>query len=804
MVVLCSRCRSAKSQGATRIRREVGMLHTVPAVSAWSRAALAVRGVANEDRAVGSCFVIDAQRGLLWTCSHIVGTGVGQTRQVGAAPAPGQRIAWQYEAVVLHSTQMQHQHGVDGALMHITSRIDGQPLGAPLTHADGQPLPALPLGDDAALVLPGDEPAVVLGYPGVEQTMTPTVGIYSARTPDGGYLATDARMLLGHSGGPGLNARGEVVGWNVRQATEGVDSGIGRVACGISHLRPVSYLVSELGALQGQAAATAFGNGGAPADVRVWLTAQPGCIAAGTHLVGVLQAQQQMMQVQQQIMQAQQQMMQAQQIAMQTAQAAVQEAQQHEQGALAHSLFSARSRDDAAAQATTAESHAAALASAAGEASGAADSAQASALQAGVAASAAGDSVQQAQLAETSASAHAQAAEGAAAAMTTALEEQATRVARAKSMKSMEVQLKAAIVGMGITDVQLHFGLIINLTEFVKKSFATRDAVAEPDVMQILKAFPSSSVILVIAMPQSYAAAIMKLARSQSSELVGLGFRCCQLGEDIVPLGEDESFTKYVKQLRAVPWVVDHVAMAVKPPAATARGGPTSKQHSDDSKKGNRALGRIASFDSSSRMATIALSSNVHTASWMPRGPLVGEPMGMYMAADIVRDLGGHASAKAFIIDDDDPSAGLSAIDKKVRAGAYNFVGQLVDDLEKVWLPALTGQRDTSLKARATEMCDATRSVFKDWPRESRICKPLDLSLSESRTMLARTVSKNCDPKDPQTGVLVFASDAATKVDRLRKEGLLTWNGETELNALLDEQGFCLAFLVDVQLDNGA
>ena len=209
-------------------------------IAAWQRAVLAVKFQHNQ-RVKGSCFVIDAQRGLLWSCSHVVGQQVGQTWQVGAAPAPGQPLVWLYEARVVHSTPPQEQAGLDGALLRITRRLNGNAL-HPLTHADGQPLPALPLGDDAALRLPGDEPAILLGYPGATQVMTPTVGIYANRkthAAHGEFLLTDSTMLPGHSGGPGLNARGEVVGWNVRHAllTEQTLQGAHvPVACGINEV----------------------------------------------------------------------------------------------------------------------------------------------------------------------------------------------------------------------------------------------------------------------------------------------------------------------------------------------------------------------------------------------------------------------------------------------------------------------------------------------------------------------------------------------------------------------------------------
>ena len=51
-------------------------------VSIWQRAVLAVKSLYS-DRAVGIA-VIDADRGLLWTCSHVA-PAVGQMRQIGMA-----------------------------------------------------------------------------------------------------------------------------------------------------------------------------------------------------------------------------------------------------------------------------------------------------------------------------------------------------------------------------------------------------------------------------------------------------------------------------------------------------------------------------------------------------------------------------------------------------------------------------------------------------------------------------------------------------------------------------------------------
>ena len=242
----------------------------------------------------GTCFVIDAQRGLLWTCSHVVGQTLGSLVRIGMAPAELQPITWVYEAEVIFTTPAHSSGGLDGALLRITKRLDGSPL-QPLTHADPSVggLPALPLGDDHALTV--GEPIIIIGYPGATGgTVTPTVGIYSNRkkyTPAGQFLLTDSNMLQGHSGGPGLNQQGEVIGWNVRHAEINVYSKVHpdkfdpdrTVPCGINELRPVRLM---LDALASPAVATALGHQVLYTPIADYLTTQPGCILAGTWKFG--------------------------------------------------------------------------------------------------------------------------------------------------------------------------------------------------------------------------------------------------------------------------------------------------------------------------------------------------------------------------------------------------------------------------------------------------------------------------------------------------------------------------------------
>ena len=46
-------------------------------------------------------------------------------------------------------------------------------------------------------------------------------------------------MLSGHSGGPLLNRRGEVVGWSVRSGFDKVVNGEGYYAAGLNEVRPM-------------------------------------------------------------------------------------------------------------------------------------------------------------------------------------------------------------------------------------------------------------------------------------------------------------------------------------------------------------------------------------------------------------------------------------------------------------------------------------------------------------------------------------------------------------------------------------
>ena len=121
---------------------------------------------------------------------------------------------------------------------------------------------------------------------------------------------------------------------------------------------------------------------------------------------------------------------------------------------------------------------------------------------------------------------------------------------------------------MNVEDTALQLALLMNVTSYVQQSFATRTDL-QASGMQLASAHPSASVLLVIKMPLVLAQAIMELARARDPGLVKLGFRCCQLGEEVVPLGDETSFTKYVQELRDIPVeAAEPAAQPVLPPTS--------------------------------------------------------------------------------------------------------------------------------------------------------------------------------------------------------------------------------------------
>ena len=133
------------------------------------------------DTAGGSGFIIDSG-GLVVTNAHVV------DRNSKA------------QVVLLDA-------GYEGDVLGIDERAD---LALIQIIADGDTFPTVPLGDSSLVQL--GEQAIVIGYPLFSESVT--VGAVSARFYEDGveYLQTDTAVNPGNSGGPMLNAHGEVVG----------------------------------------------------------------------------------------------------------------------------------------------------------------------------------------------------------------------------------------------------------------------------------------------------------------------------------------------------------------------------------------------------------------------------------------------------------------------------------------------------------------------------------------------------------------------------------------------------------------
>ena len=133
-----------------------------------------------------------------------------------------------------------NQHVIDGAERVMVRLADGRNLRAAVVGADpetdiavlkvdaGAPLPAAPLGDSDRLRV--GEWVCAIGNP-LAYEHSVTVGVVSfigRKLFDASlerYIQTDAAINLGNSGGPLINARGEVVGINAAVSARGANIG---------------------------------------------------------------------------------------------------------------------------------------------------------------------------------------------------------------------------------------------------------------------------------------------------------------------------------------------------------------------------------------------------------------------------------------------------------------------------------------------------------------------------------------------------------------------------------------------------
>jgi hypothetical protein len=176
----------------------------------------------------------------------------------------GNPVKWQFSAHVCKISYPVAEHpemlaggiaagrtpGLDLAVLRLTDRYPfGGKLSESLTTMDGSQITVLPFAD-VALALGDSISLAGYGYPDTisRNTGNPSVtrGVYSGPLSDanGMWLKTDAVMLSGHSGGPALNAAGQIVGWSIMSAMDKVSGGVlttdpGLVPAGINLVRPI-------------------------------------------------------------------------------------------------------------------------------------------------------------------------------------------------------------------------------------------------------------------------------------------------------------------------------------------------------------------------------------------------------------------------------------------------------------------------------------------------------------------------------------------------------------------------------------
>jgi len=218
----------ASFDAATIYKREAPGVVTVFSVTGGGPGALG----GDEGQGLGSGFVLNG-RGEIATNAHVVTTGEGRSirnaREVYVAFADGNQVA---------AKIVGYDPNSDVALLRIGTR--------------GLTLRPLPLG--TARDLQVGSPVAAIGSPfGEPQSLS--VGVVSAvdrsiRSLTGfeiaGAIQTDAAINRGNSGGPLVNARGEVLGINSQiQSTSGGGEGVGYAVPADTVRRTLAALRSE-------------------------------------------------------------------------------------------------------------------------------------------------------------------------------------------------------------------------------------------------------------------------------------------------------------------------------------------------------------------------------------------------------------------------------------------------------------------------------------------------------------------------------------------------------------------------------
>jgi serine protease Do len=110
-------------------------------------------------------------------------------------------------------------HLTDGRRFAMRLVAENPALDLALLEVDSHDLPALPIGDSSRLRV--GELVFAVGHPwghkdvvtgGIVSGLGKVTGVRSGRSAD--YIRSDVRLAPGNSGGPLLNARGEVIGVN--------------------------------------------------------------------------------------------------------------------------------------------------------------------------------------------------------------------------------------------------------------------------------------------------------------------------------------------------------------------------------------------------------------------------------------------------------------------------------------------------------------------------------------------------------------------------------------------------------------
>ena len=229
------------------------------ALTTWQRGVVAIARPNSNSEIIGSGFIVDKEQMLVATCAHVVKKAGGGEVMIGFGnPAD---LSSQVRAEVVDGCRRR-----DYAVLRIKSDTV-ETVDAWIQAR------ALPMGDSAKVKV--GEDVVLLGYGKAKheknKDQTSTKGTIIRGQGGKGGLTTDALMLGGHSGGPALNNRGEVVGWSIASVNDEIQEGV-RYASGINRLGPINEMMSALAKAMGRS----------ETDVRA---VQTGTIPAGQYML---------------------------------------------------------------------------------------------------------------------------------------------------------------------------------------------------------------------------------------------------------------------------------------------------------------------------------------------------------------------------------------------------------------------------------------------------------------------------------------------------------------------------------------